>query len=49
MWQGNGGKYGEDDERKLEMSFKRKATEYTDLKKRGLCLVPLSMFTNYLG
>ncbi|CAK9315578.1 unnamed protein product [Citrullus colocynthis] len=46
---GNGGKYGEDHERKLEMSFKRKATEYTDLKKRGLCLVPLSMFTNYLG
>ncbi|XP_038902043.1 vascular-related unknown protein 1-like [Benincasa hispida] len=46
---GNGKKYRGDHERNLEMSFKRKATEYTDLKKRGLCLVPLSMFTNYMG
>ncbi|KGN63264.1 vascular-related unknown protein 1 [Cucumis sativus] len=44
---GNGEKY-RDHERRLEISFKRKASEYTDLKKRGLCLVPLSMLTNYL-
>lgn len=47
MGQGNGEKY-RDHERRLEISFKRKASEYTDLKKRGLCLVPLSMLTNYL-
>ncbi|KAA8526493.1 hypothetical protein F0562_008304 [Nyssa sinensis] len=32
-----------------EKNFDGKNNDCTDLKKRGLCLVPLSMFVNYLG
>ncbi|KAA8524642.1 hypothetical protein F0562_011065 [Nyssa sinensis] len=32
-----------------EMNFDGKNNDYTDLKKRGLCLFPLSMLVNYLG
>ncbi|KAL7185748.1 hypothetical protein ACSBR2_027667 [Camellia fascicularis] len=32
-----------------EMTFEGKNNEYIELKKRGLCLVPLSMLVNYLG
>ncbi|CAL0322556.1 unnamed protein product [Lupinus luteus] len=38
----------ERDERK-EFSLNEKDSECTELKKRGLCLVPLSMLVNYLG
>ncbi|XP_019432201.1 PREDICTED: uncharacterized protein LOC109339244 [Lupinus angustifolius] len=36
------------DERE-ELSLNGKDSECTELKKRGLCLVPLSMLANYLG
>ncbi|KAI4322544.1 hypothetical protein L6164_022226 [Bauhinia variegata] len=34
---------------KHEIGYKGKNIECTDLKKRGLCLVPLSKFVNYFG
>ncbi|KAJ4837498.1 hypothetical protein Tsubulata_029920 [Turnera subulata] len=34
---------------RCEMSTLNGKSDYTDLKKRGLCLVPLSMLVNYLG
>ncbi|XP_022947988.1 vascular-related unknown protein 1-like [Cucurbita moschata] len=41
---GNGRRMGE-----KYRDHEMKTHEYTDLKKRGLCLVPLSMLANYLG
>ncbi|KAE9599930.1 hypothetical protein Lal_00045937 [Lupinus albus] len=38
----------ERDERK-ELSLNEKNSECTELKKKGLCLVPLSMLVNYVG
>jgi len=39
-----------DDQRNLnEMEFDGKNNECTGLKKKGLCLFPLSMLVNYLG
>ncbi|KAG8640645.1 vascular-related unknown protein 1 [Manihot esculenta] len=43
-----GGVVETDDER-CEMSCSSGNKDCTDLKKRGLCLVPLSMLVNYLG
>ncbi|CAJ1979039.1 unnamed protein product [Sphenostylis stenocarpa] len=40
--------YSEDDN-KHELKFNGKNIDCTDLKKRGLCLVPLSLLVNYLG
>ncbi|KAL7186480.1 hypothetical protein ACSBR2_028266 [Camellia fascicularis] len=39
---------GQTDERS-ELGIVGRDSDYTDLKKRGLCLVPLSMLSNYLG
>ncbi|KHN36715.1 vascular-related unknown protein 4-like [Glycine soja] len=39
---------GERDERK-ELSFNEKDNDHTELKKKGLCLVPFSMIVKYLG
>lgn len=53
--QGKGGDlqhYGgvvETDDERCEMSCSSGNKDCTDLKKRGLCLVPLSMLVNYLG
>ncbi|XP_052178906.1 vascular-related unknown protein 1 [Diospyros lotus] len=38
------------DDRENKMTYEDKnIDEYTELKKRGLCLVPFSMLVNYLG
>ncbi|XP_054817271.1 vascular-related unknown protein 1-like isoform X3 [Prosopis cineraria] len=34
-------------EAKKEMGFMGRESDYTELKKRGLCLVPLSVVVNY--
>ncbi|RDY07423.1 hypothetical protein CR513_08466, partial [Mucuna pruriens] len=39
---------GEKDERK-ELGFNERDNDHTELKKKGLCLVPLSMIVKYLG
>lgn len=40
----------QEEEEKREMKLKEKSNiDSTDLKKRGLCLVPLSMLVNYFG
>ncbi|XP_059661059.1 vascular-related unknown protein 1 [Cornus florida] len=39
----------DDDDQRNEMNFDGKNNDCTDLKKKGLCLVPLSMLVNYLG
>ncbi|KAK7257329.1 hypothetical protein RIF29_31215 [Crotalaria pallida] len=40
---------GQRDEERKEMNFNGRDSDCTELKKRGLCLVPLSMVVNYLG
>ncbi|KAK7404916.1 hypothetical protein VNO78_05967 [Psophocarpus tetragonolobus] len=37
------------DDSKHELEFNGKNIDCTDLKKRGLCVVPLSLLVNYLG
>uniref|UniRef100_A0A0R0JNI6 Uncharacterized protein n=2 Tax=Glycine subgen. Soja TaxID=1462606 RepID=A0A0R0JNI6_SOYBN len=37
------------DDNEHELKFNGKNIDCTDLKKRGLCLVPLSLLVNYLG
>ncbi|TKY66959.1 hypothetical protein E2542_SST09850 [Spatholobus suberectus] len=37
------------DDNKHELNFSGKNIDCADLKKRGLCLVPLSLLVNYLG
>ncbi|ESW21707.1 hypothetical protein PHAVU_005G093000 [Phaseolus vulgaris] len=32
-----------------ELVFNRRDNDHTELKKKGLCLVPLSMITKYIG
>ncbi|KAK7272438.1 hypothetical protein RJT34_29033 [Clitoria ternatea] len=43
-----GNSSGERDDRK-ELCFNERDSDLTKLKKKGLCLVPLSMMVNYLG
>ncbi|XP_027347888.1 vascular-related unknown protein 1 [Abrus precatorius] len=38
-----------DDDDEHELKYNGKNIDCTDLKKRGLCLVPLSLLVNYLG
>ncbi|XP_061358232.1 vascular-related unknown protein 4 [Gastrolobium bilobum] len=45
----NGNTSGERDERKELPGFNERDSECTELKNKGLCLVPLSMIVNYLG
>lgn len=40
---------GQVDERREMGNFIGIGNDYTQLKKRGLCLVPLSMVVNYLA
>ncbi|XP_027344195.1 vascular-related unknown protein 1-like [Abrus precatorius] len=48
LYQENGKTSGERDERK-ELCFNGSDSDHTELTKKGLCLVPLSMIVRYLG
>jgi hypothetical protein len=37
------------DDKQHAFEFNEKNIDSTDLKQRGLCLVPLSLLVNYLG